>query len=84
MTGQYVEADRRTLLRTGIIQMASTSSAPRVWTVGDLGAFYTQHRAELYAHASRNEHFERFTGFRSWPAFRPPAIDPARHGGRQN
>jgi RNA polymerase sigma factor (sigma-70 family) len=33
--------------------MASTSSAPRVWTVGDLGAFYTQHRAELHAHASR-------------------------------
>ena len=53
MTGQYVEADRRTLLRTGIIQMATTSSAPRVWTVGDLGAFYTQHRAELHAHASR-------------------------------
>ena len=53
MTGQFVEADRRTLLRTGIIQMASTSSAPRVWTVGDLGAFYTQHRAELHAHASR-------------------------------
>jgi RNA polymerase sigma factor (sigma-70 family) len=53
MTGQFVEAVRRTLLRTGIIQMASTSSAPRVWTVGDLGAFYTQHRAELHAHASR-------------------------------
>ena len=33
--------------------MATTSSAPRVWTVGDLGAFYTQHRAELHAHASR-------------------------------
>jgi RNA polymerase sigma factor (sigma-70 family) len=33
--------------------MASTGSAPRVWTVGDLGAFYTQHRAELHAHASR-------------------------------
>lgn len=33
--------------------MASTSSAPRVWTVGDLGVFYTQHRAELHAHASR-------------------------------
>jgi RNA polymerase sigma factor (sigma-70 family) len=33
--------------------MAITSSAPRVWTVGDLGAFYTQHRAELHAHASR-------------------------------
>ena len=24
-----------------------------MWTVGDLGAFYTQHRAELHAHASR-------------------------------
>jgi hypothetical protein len=33
--------------------MATTSSALRVWTVGDLGAFYTQHRAELLAHASR-------------------------------
>jgi RNA polymerase sigma factor (sigma-70 family) len=33
--------------------MATASSAPRVWTVGDLGAFYTQHRAELHAHASR-------------------------------
>jgi RNA polymerase sigma factor (sigma-70 family) len=53
MTGQFVEADRRTLLRTGIIQMATKSSAPRVWTVGDLGAFYTRHRAELHAHASR-------------------------------
>jgi RNA polymerase sigma factor (sigma-70 family) len=53
MTGQYVEADRRTLLRTGIYQMASKSTAPLAWTVGDLGAFYTQHRAELHAHASR-------------------------------
>jgi len=24
-----------------------------VWTIGDLGAFYTEHRAELHAHASR-------------------------------
>ena len=24
-----------------------------MWTVGDLGAFYTPHRAELHAHASR-------------------------------
>ena len=53
MTGQYVEADRRTLLRTGIYLMASKSTAPLAWTVGDLGAFYTQHRAELHAHASR-------------------------------
>jgi len=53
MTGQYVEADRRTLLRTGIYLMASKSTAPLAWTVGDLGAFYTQHRSELHAHASR-------------------------------
>jgi RNA polymerase sigma factor (sigma-70 family) len=53
MTGQYVEADRRTLLRTGIYPVASKSTAPLAWTVGDLGAFYTQHRAELHAHASR-------------------------------
>ena len=33
--------------------MATTSSTPHAWTVGDLGAFYTQHRAELLAHASR-------------------------------
>ena len=33
--------------------MATTSSTPHSWTVGDLGAFYTQHRAELMAHASR-------------------------------
>ena len=53
MTGQFVEADRRTLLRTGIYSMAIKSSAPHAWTVGDLGAFYTEHRAELNAHASR-------------------------------
>ena len=33
--------------------MATPSSTPHAWTVGDLGAFYTQHRAELMAHASR-------------------------------
>jgi RNA polymerase sigma factor (sigma-70 family) len=33
--------------------MASKSTAPLAWTVGDLGAFYIQHRAELHAHASR-------------------------------
>ena len=53
MTGQFVEADRRTLLRSGIYSMAIKSSAPHAWTVGDLGAFYTEHRAELNAHASR-------------------------------
>ena len=29
------------------------SSAPLAWTVGDLGAFYTEHRSGLHAHASR-------------------------------
>ena len=53
MTGQFVEADRRTLLRMGIYPMASKSTVAHAWTVGDLGAFYTQHRAELMAHASR-------------------------------
>jgi hypothetical protein len=53
MTGQFVEADRKTLLRTGIYRMTSKSTAPLSWTVGDLGAFYTQHRVELHAHASR-------------------------------
>ena len=33
--------------------MATQSTVPHAWTVGDLGAFYTQHRAELHAHASR-------------------------------
>jgi RNA polymerase sigma factor (sigma-70 family) len=33
--------------------MALKSAAPHAWTVGDLGSFYTQHRAELMAHASR-------------------------------
>ncbi len=33
--------------------MTTSSSAPLAWTVGDLGAFYTRHRAELQAHASR-------------------------------
>ena len=33
--------------------MTTSSSAPHAWTVGDLGAFYTEHRSELHAHASR-------------------------------
>lgn len=33
--------------------MSAKSLTPHAWTVGDLGAFYTQHRAELQAHASR-------------------------------
>ncbi len=37
----------------GDFSMATMSSTPHAWTVGDLGAFYTQHRAELMSHASR-------------------------------
>jgi RNA polymerase sigma factor (sigma-70 family) len=33
--------------------VTTSSSAPHAWTVGDLGAFYTEHRSELHAHASR-------------------------------
>jgi RNA polymerase sigma factor (sigma-70 family) len=33
--------------------MASKSTVAHAWTVGDLGAFYTRHRAELHAHAAR-------------------------------
>ena len=33
--------------------MATPSTVPHAWTVDDLGAFYTQHRAELMAHPSR-------------------------------
>ena len=29
------------------------SAGPKVWTVAELGAFYTEHRSELFAHASR-------------------------------
>jgi RNA polymerase sigma factor (sigma-70 family) len=30
-----------------------SSAGPKVWTVAELGAFYTEHRSELIAHASR-------------------------------
>lgn len=53
MTGQNVEADRRTLLQIGHFLVTIKSSAPLAWTVGDLGAFYTEHRSELHSHASR-------------------------------
>jgi len=29
------------------------SAGPRIWTVAELGAFYTEHRSELLAHANR-------------------------------
>jgi RNA polymerase sigma factor (sigma-70 family) len=35
------------------LQVITSSPAPRAWTVGDLGTFYTEHRSELHAHASR-------------------------------
>jgi RNA polymerase sigma factor (sigma-70 family) len=35
------------------IQKKAQAQDPRVWTVADLGAFYTEHRSELLAHANR-------------------------------
>ena len=32
---------------------SAASAGPRVWTVTELGAFYTEHRSELLAHANR-------------------------------
>ena len=35
------------------IRKKSASAGLKVWTVAELGAFYTEHRSELVAHASR-------------------------------
>jgi len=35
------------------LRKKSVSAGLKVWTVADLGAFYTEHRSELIAHASR-------------------------------
>jgi RNA polymerase sigma factor (sigma-70 family) len=35
------------------IEKKAQAQDPRVWTVADLGAFYTEHRSELLAHANR-------------------------------
>ncbi len=35
------------------LRKKSASSGLKVWTVAELGAFYTEHRSELIAHASR-------------------------------
>ena len=35
------------------LRKKSTSAGLKVWTVAELGAFYTEHRSELIAHASR-------------------------------
>ena len=35
------------------LRKKTVSAGLRVWTVAELGAFYTEHRAELHAHASR-------------------------------
>ena len=32
---------------------SAASAGPRIWTVAELGAFYTEHRSELLAHANR-------------------------------
>jgi RNA polymerase sigma factor (sigma-70 family) len=35
------------------IKNKAQAQGPRVWTVAELGAFYTEHRSELLAHANR-------------------------------
>ena len=35
------------------LRKKSAAAGPNVWTVAELGAFYTEHRSELIAHASR-------------------------------
>ena len=35
------------------INKKAQAQGPRVWTVAELGAFYTEHRSELLAHANR-------------------------------
>ncbi|MGA1024432.1 MAG: RNA polymerase sigma factor [Aquiluna sp.] len=35
------------------LRKKTVSAGLKVWTVAELGAFYTEHRAELHAHASR-------------------------------
>ena len=35
------------------IKKKAQGQGPRVWTVAELGAFYTEHRSELLAHANR-------------------------------
>jgi RNA polymerase sigma factor (sigma-70 family) len=35
------------------IKKKAQAQGPRVWTVAELGAFYTEHRSELLAHANR-------------------------------
>jgi RNA polymerase sigma factor (sigma-70 family) len=36
-----------------VFKKSAASAGPRVWTVAELGAFYTEHRSELLAHANR-------------------------------
>jgi RNA polymerase sigma factor (sigma-70 family) len=35
------------------IKKTAQEQGPRVWTVAELGAFYTEHRSELFTHANR-------------------------------
>ena len=35
------------------IKKSAAPAGPRVWTVAELGAFYTEHRSELLAHSNR-------------------------------
>jgi RNA polymerase sigma factor (sigma-70 family) len=49
MTNRYIN---KGLLKVAI-RKKSASAGLKVWTVAELGAFYTEHRSELVAHASR-------------------------------
>jgi RNA polymerase sigma factor (sigma-70 family) len=52
MTIGSVGQDRLRKIQVAIKKKAQAQD-PRVWTVADLGAFYTEHRSELLAHANR-------------------------------
>jgi len=49
---------------------SASSAGPRVWTVAELGAFYTEHRSELLAHANRvlkdSAKVEEMAFYRQW------------------
>ena len=35
------------------LKKSAVLAGPKVWTVAELGAFYTEHRSELLSHATR-------------------------------
>jgi RNA polymerase sigma factor (sigma-70 family) len=57
MEAMTVDSGEKTGLEIGALlvelRKKSASAGLKVWTVAELGAFYTEHRSELIAHASR-------------------------------